>query len=259
MKEIKNKLLNSIYFEYLVQSVKNGKEAPDIYKELNEEKGYPISLPTVRDAVRFVKKNGEKAVELLAESRKEIAEISDNIKEIAPTLTNTLKRRTVLLKEILSRKEELLKAQKEGGRVEKLRKMLEELKVLYFETEDKSLVEQQIRNIDAFIVSNFSNYLIKTNVESLIRQYIMDTHEIFKYCENWISKYDIFNLVEKVVTKVAEASMLTFGNYIRKETQQKREEIVAKFKLEVEKILKEIQEEELNLGDEAEYDKDKYK
>ena len=59
MKEIKNKLLNSIYFEYLVQSVKNGKEAPDIYKELNEEKGYPISLPTVRDAVRFVKKNGE--------------------------------------------------------------------------------------------------------------------------------------------------------------------------------------------------------
>ena len=259
MKKISNKLLNSIHFEYLIQSVKNGKETAEIYRELNEDKQYPISLPTVRDAVKFVKKNGDKAVELLAASRQEIVEISNNIKEIAPTLTDTLKRRTLLLKEILYRKEELIKAQKEGDRVDKLRKQLQEFKELYLTTDDKSLIEQQLRNIDAFIVSNFANYMFKTSIENLIRQYIMDSHEIFKYCENWISKYDIFNLVEKVVTKVAESSMLVFGNYIKRESPEKREEIILKFKEAVERTLREVREEELKLGDESEYDQEKYK
>ena len=57
MKEISNKLLKSVHFEYLINAVKNGKEPPQICKELNEEKNYPISLPTVREAVKFVKKN----------------------------------------------------------------------------------------------------------------------------------------------------------------------------------------------------------
>ena len=87
----------------------------------------------------------------------------------------------------------------------------------------------------------------------------MDSHEIFKYCENWISKYDIFNLVEKVVTKVAESSMLVFGNYIKRESPEKREEIILKFKEAVERTLKEVREEELKLGDESEYDQEKYK
>lgn len=253
MREIRNKLLNSVHFEYLLNSVKNGKETGEIYRELNEDKSYPISLPTVRDAVRFIKKNGEKAVSLLAESKKEIVEIADDVQKMAPMLTNTLKRRTVLLKEILQRKEELLKATKEGERIEKLRKMLEELKTTYLETEDKSIVEQQIRNIDAYIVSNFANNLIRGNIESMIRQYIMDTHEIFKYCETWTSKYDIFNLIEKVVTKVSEASMFVFGNFIKRETPEQREYLIQRYKEEVQGVLKEA-EEELKLGDEEQYD-----
>ncbi|MCM1260607.1 MAG: hypothetical protein NC222_06590 [Staphylococcus sp.] len=256
MKEIKNKLLRSVHFEFLLNSVKNGKEAAEIHRELNEDKSYPISLPTVRDAVRFIKKNGEKAVSLLAESKKEIVEIADDIQKIAPMLTNTLKRRTVLLKEILQRKEELLKATKEGERVEKLRKMLEELKTTYLETEDKSIVEQQIRNIDAYVVSNFANNLIRASLESLIRQYIMDSHEIFKYCENWTSKYDIYNLIEKVVTQVSEASMFVFGNFIKRETQEQRDYLIKRYKEEVQNVLKEV-EQELKLGEEEQYDEKK--
>lgn len=258
MLDSKNKLINSVYFEYLVQAVKNGKEAGDIWRELNNEKGYSVSFPTVRAAVKYVKKYGEKATELLASSKQQISNISEEIREIAPLLTNTLKRRTVLLKEILLRKEEVLRAQKEGNRVQQLRKLLEELRTIYLETDDASIIERQIKDIDTFVVNNFASKMMSTNTESLIRQYIMDTHEIFKYCENWTSKYDIYNLIEKVVTKVAEASMLVFGNMIKKETPERKEYIVNKFKKEVEEILKQVEEEELKIGEKENYDEKKY-
>ena len=243
----KKKLENSVYWATLVKCVNSGMEPPDVYKFLTEEKGYKVNIMAVRRAVDKVKREGANALLLEDEAKKAIIQMDKNIEEAVPNMTSLIGRRTHLLKNILERKQMLIDSQNEKSRTAELKKMVEAFSFCKNDEERKVLQNKVLKFIDA----NFQNCLINTSVESLIRQYTMDTHEIFKYVEQFLDKYDVCDMVENMSIKVAKAAIDVFSKYIVKETEEERARIINSFKSKVNQCLEDIKEKNLGIVDEV--------
>lgn len=243
----KKKIENSIYWATVVSSVNSGMEAPEIYKLLNEDKGYKVNLAAVRRAVQKVKRDGPNALLLENDAKAALMQMDQKISDAAPNMSDIMSRRMNLLKNIIDRKQLLIDAQKEGDRTIVLRKMIEDLA----NCENISEREQKKNIVLRYVSSNFSNAKMNPSIEAIIRQYTMDTHDIFKYVEQFIDKYDVCNLIEKMSINVAKAAIDVFSKYIVKETEEERNKIISSFKSKVNQCLDDIKEKNLGIIDQV--------
>lgn len=252
-----NKLAYSPHWKWIISAVKDGMKIKTLWRVLNEEKKYSVSLPTVKKAVRYIRANDCDTLKLLERNRKAAMAITEDVKEKVPALANTLKRRASLISELLERKNEVLNAQKEGERVKKLFAMLDELSERV-NCQNAEMIDLCIKNIRIYIAQNFTEYQFKGNLETIIRQYIMDIHEIFKYAEQWTAKYDIYNLLEKLALDLSASAIKVFGKYLSNLTEEERIKVVDDYKREVKSAMRKIEVDELKIEDEDNYDETKY-
>lgn len=252
-----NKLASSPHWEYIINAVNNGIAIKVLWRTLNQEKKFKVSLPTVKKAVRYIKANNGNILKLVEKNRKAALDITEDVKKKIPSLSNTLKRRASLITELLERKKECLNAQQEGKRVEKLNELLDELNER-LNIQDMSLIQESIRTIKTYITLNFTQYSFKPQLESLIKEYIMNIHEIFKYAEQWTAKYDIYNLLEKLSYDISSSAIKIFGEYLKDLDENDRRRVVEDFSKEVKRALKQIEVDELKIEDEENYDESKY-
>ena len=248
------KLFNSPYWTDVVDMVKNAANPYSVYRYLNEDKKFKVSYPTVLTACQYIRLNGDKALALFKESEKAVLKENEEIKKIAPSLTNMFTRRTNLITEILKRKMELLNLQKEGDRVLDLIKMLdiynnEMIKNLKPNITNQELIDfsKKYTKIIDYIKGNFTSYKIDTNVEGLIRNYIKDLHDIYKYVEEFTGKYDIMNVIDNLSLDITRSAVETFGKFIRQETPEVRSEILNKFKQSIKSIVNDIKLNKLDI------------
>ena len=75
----------------------------------------------------------------------------------------------------------------------------------------------------------------------------MDINDICKYIEQWTSKYEIESLMEKLCEMLTKAALKTFGELLKKETEEYRQKYVKRFIDEVEGAMEEIKNYELKL------------
>lgn len=255
-----NKLITSPYWAYCVNAVRAGITGRMLCKILNEDKKFKVSLREVQLAIKYIKKYNCDAMKLVQKGKEAAELITQDMKRIGPALSNTLQRRSSLLQELVERKKAVLQAQTEGKRTNALVDLIMQLKELVMsENPSKAEIEQQINVINNFVTLNFSSSRLIPQYEQLIRNYIMDIHEVFKYAEQWTSKYDIYNLLEKLSYDITEVSIKVFGQYLKTLTKEEREELVKTYGEEVKKALQNIAVEELKLEDDDDYEENKYK
>ena len=255
-----NKLITSPYWAYCVNAVRAGISGRMLCKILNEDKKFKVSLREVQLAIKYIKKYNCDAVKLIQKGKEAAELITQDMKRIGPALSNTLQRRSSLLQELVERKKAVLEAQKEGNRTNMLVDLLMQLKELTkSESASKAEIEQLINVINNFVTMNFTSRRLVPQYEQLIRNYIMDIHEVFKYAEQWTSKYDIYNLLEKLSYDITAVSIKVFGQYLKQLTREEREELVKKYGEEVKKVLQNISVDELKIEDDTDYDEQKYR
>ena len=240
------KLFNSPYWVEVVDMVNNGMMPKEILSYLNNVKKFSISYPSLLENIQYIRAHRGQALALASQTEMAILEVNDEMKKTAPHLTNMFKRRTNLINEILKRKEILLKKQNEGTRVVKMIKLLEEL-LKYINNDDKKSQITQYHKILEYLKVNFSLHDNDSKLESLIRNYIFDLHEIYKYVEEFTGKYDVANIVDKLSIEISRSAVDIFGSYIKKDTPENREKILNEFKNAVKSITNDIKENDLNI------------
>lgn len=240
------KLFNSPYWSEVVDMVNNGMMPKEILSYLNNVKKFSISYPSLLENIQYIRAHRGQALALANQTEMAILEVNDEMKKIAPHLTNMFKRRTNLINEILKRKDILLKKQNEGTRTVEMIKLLEQL-LKYINDGDKKAQLSQYNNIMDYLKANFTLQNNDSKVEGLIRNYIFDLHEIYKYVEEFTGKYDVFNIVDELTVNITRSAIEIFGGYIKKDTPENREKILAKFKDVVKSITDDIKVNKLNI------------
>lgn len=241
------KLFNSPYWTEVVDMVNNGMMPKEILSYLNNVKKFSISYPSLLENIQYIRAHRGQALALANQTEMAILEVNDEMKKIAPQLSNMFKRRTNLINEILKRKERMLKRQNEGTRVSNLLKLLEKLLFAINNNDDKRIQVSKYEDVIAYIRANFLQYNDDPRFETIIRGYVMDLHEIYKYVEQFTGKYDVSNIVDKLSIEITRSAVDIFGGYIKKDTPENREKILNKFKDAVKSITNDIKENDLNI------------
>ena len=189
------KLFNSPYWTEVVDMYNNGMVPKEIWRYLNNVKKYKISYPSLLENIQYIREHRNQALAITRQTEMAIIEVNDEMKKLAPHMTNMFKRRTNIISEILKRKDRMLKKQDEGTRVGKLINFLEELNES-IKTSTKEIQLRNCSNIIDFVRGNFSPHNDDPKIEPMIRNYLMDLHEIYKYVEDFTGKFDVYNIVD---------------------------------------------------------------
>lgn len=247
-----NKIENSVHYKFILDCIARGLSTIQIRKALLE-KGYSLSIPTIRKFMVDVKKKGINVTQFESNTQSAALAINDKIKSI-PELTSIFSRRNYLIETLLDRREKLIKSSEEGERSKRLFTDLSEIKDFiqhnknnFASEEHYQEINQKICNLIEYCNINFSKSKIQPTVEDLIRRYTMDINDICKYIEQWTSKYEIESLMEKLCEMLTKAALKTFGELLKKETEEYRQKYVKRFIDEVEGAMEEIKNYELKL------------
>lgn len=240
------KLFNSPYWSEVVDMVNSGMMPKEILSYLNNVKKFSISYPSLLESIQYIRAHRGQALALANQTEMAILEVNDEMKKIAPHLTNMFKRRTNLINEILKRKDILLKKQNEGTRTVEMIKLLEQL-LKHINEGDKRAQLSQYNNIMDYLKANFALQNNDSKVEGLIRNYIFDLHEIYKYVEEFTGKYDVANIIDKLSIEIVRCCIEDFNYYIKKDTPENREKILNKFKQDVKQIVNNIKQDDLDI------------
>lgn len=244
-----NKIRDSIYYKFALDCIQQGLGPVQIKKEL-EKKGMKISMPTVRSFFKDVKKQGIN-VEQMNSKLDNTAMILNNKLKQMPKLSTIFNRRNFLVENLLSRRQRLIDYADEAPRTEQLTTMLYDLEN-FIKNKEESKIISTIDNIKIFIRANFKPHKPDATIENLIRAYTMDIHEICKYIEQWTSRYEINELLEKMCKDITKCAINSFGNYLKDEKEQTRNKIIDNFINSVDNILKDVKDYELKLGEKYE-------
>lgn len=246
---MRNKIRDSIYYKFTLDCIKNGLGPAQIMRELNK-RGMNVSLPTVRGFFKDVRKQGIN-VEQMNSRLDDTAMILNNKLKQIPKLSTIFNRRNFLVENLLARRQRLMDYADEGPRTEKLIKMFYELEN-FIKNNEQSKTLSMIESIKQFIKINFKAYKPDCSIENLIRSYTMDIHEICKYIEQWTSRYEINELLEKTCKEITKCAINSFGNYLKDESENTRNKIIDNFINSIDNILKDIKNYELELGEKYE-------
>jgi hypothetical protein len=249
---MENKIENSVYHKFILDCIAKGLSTVQIRKALLE-KGYSLSLPTIRKFMVNVKKKGVNAAQFESNTQSAALAINDKIKSI-PELTSIFSRRNYLIDTLLDRRKKLIEFSDEGKRSAKLfedlksfQEFIQHNKNNFASEEQYQEIYKKINDLITYCNINFTKNKMQPAVEDLIRKYTMDINDICKYIEQWTSKYEIELLMEKLCEMITKAALSTFGELLRRETEEYRQKYVKKFIDEVEKSMEDIKDYELKL------------
>lgn len=244
-----NKLRDSIYYKFALDCIQQGLNPNQIHKEL-AKKGMKVSLPTIRDFYKDVRKQGINVEQMNSQLDTTAMQLNNKLKSM-PKLSTIFNRRNFLVETLLSRRQKLIDFADEGPRTEKLMEMFYALEK-FIKNKEESKILPTIETIKHFIKVNFKSTKPDATIENLIRFYTMDIHDICKYIEQWTSRYEINELLEKMCKEITKCAINAFGNYLKNEKEETREKVINNFVNNVDLILKDIKEYELKLGEKYE-------
>ena len=244
-----NKLRDSIYYKFALDCIQQGLNPNQLYKELLK-KGMKVSIPTVRDFYKDVKKQGINVEQMNSKLDTTAMQLNDKLKSM-PKLSTIFNRRNFLVETLLSRRQRLIDYADEGPRTEKLMEMFFDLENM-IKNKETTKIFPTIDMIKRFIRVNFKPTKPDASIENLIRFYTMDIHDICKYIEQWTSRYEINDLLEKMCKEITKCAINAFGNYLKNEKEETREKIINAFVNNVDNILKDIKDYELKIGEQYE-------
>ena len=242
---------NSVHVKYILDCISKGISVPKIQEGLMQ-KGFKVSVPTIRDYVNRVKRKGINVNKFIAETESNALEVNEKIKQIK-NLTNIFNRRTYLIQTLLDRRDKMLEYAAEGPRTGWVITELEKLNKFTDENKDKLTLEfynetkMQIKMIQTYVGQNFLDAKCYPSIEDAIRKNTMDIHELCKYIEQWTSKYEVDALLEKLCEGLTKAAVNTFGPLLKKEGENYRKNYIDKFVKEVDDLMADLRTYQLNL------------
>ena len=242
---------NSVHVKYILDCISKGISVPEITKGLLQ-RGFKVSIPTVRSYVNRVKKRGLNLTKFVNDTEIAALEINDKLKE-TKNLSSIFNRRTYLIKTLLERRDKMLEYAAEGPRtgwviaeLEKLRKYIEDRKSK-FPIDFYNEVTMQIVTIQKYVGQNFLDSKCYPSIEDAIRKNTMDIHELCKYIEQWTSRYEVEALMEKLCEGLTKAAVSTFGPLLKNEPDFKRKNLIDRFLKEVDELMSDLKSYQLNL------------
>lgn len=247
------KIETSIHEKFILDCIEKDLKGPEIHRLL-EEKGVNISIPTINNYIKKVKKQGINLAQFKKDAESTAIQINNKINNIKE-LSGIFNRRNFLIDSLLDRKKKLLEFADEGNRTEILLQKFYLIKDIIERNKKTVPIEdyQQLnltwQFLQTFIKGNFKDTRPYPQIEDLIRKYTMDIHEVCKYVEQWTSRYEVEALMEKLCEMLTKAAVNTFGPLLKRETENYRQEYIKKFVNEVEKAMQELKEYQLNLGE----------
>ena len=244
-----NKIRESVYYKFVLNCIEQGLNPNQIQKEL-EKKGMKVSIPTVRDFFKDVKKQGINVEQMNSQLDNTAMILNNKLKQM-PKLSTIFNRRNFLVETLLSRRQRLMDYADEWSRTEKLIEMFYDLET-FIKNKEQSKIPPTLDTIRRFIKVNFKSHKPDIAIENLIRGYTMDIHEVCRYIEQWTSRYEINDLLEKMCKEITKCAINSFGNYLKDENEKIREKIINNFVDNVDNILKDIKDYELELGEKYE-------
>ena len=242
---------NSVHVKYILDCISKGISIPNIQKGLLQ-RGFKVSIPTIRNYVNRVKKKGINVNQFIAETESTALEINNKIKDIK-NLSSIFNRRTYLIQTLLDRRNKMLEYASEGPRtgwvvseLERLNKLVEEYKSR-LPVELYNAMILQIVMIQKYVGQNFLDSKCYPSIEDAIRKNTMDIHELCKYIEQWTSRYEVESLMEKLCEGLTKAAVNTFGPLLKRETENYRKQYVDKFLKEVDTLMNDLKSYQLEV------------
>ena len=246
MNKGKNKIKQSVHYKFILDCIEKDYNVKKI-QELLEQRGMKLSVATISKFIKEVKMQGINVTQFKNDTENTALAINEKLKKI-PELSTIFKRRNFLMENLLVRRQKLMDYEDEKDRVSELLNMFNSLSNFIKNKEDSKILPT-LDTIRAYIRSNFKGFKPDASVENLVRAYTMDIHELCKYVEQWTSKYEINELLEKMCKEITKCAIESFGNYLKKESPVIRQKIIENFVNGVEAIIKDIKDYELELGE----------
>ena len=240
------KIEESIHRKFVLDCIEKDLSVVQIRKLLLD-RGMNVSTPTIRAFVRKVKEEGINVTQLKEKQSSTALAINDKLKEI-PELASVFGRRNFLIETLLDRRSKLLEYANEGNRVSLL---VDDLNKLEQHIKDKELTKavMDISGIKHYVKNNFKQYRPDVAVENVIRAYTTDIHEICKYVEQWTSNYEVSEIVKEVCKGLTKIAIESFGPMLKKENPEYRDKCIQKFIDNVDKLVEQIQEDNIKFGE----------
>lgn len=238
---------NSPYYGLVLELIDKGLNYAEIHKEV-VKRGYKVSYWSIKESCKKVQRRGTTAVSAtIKENEKTAYAFIDQLKEYGPSMGSVVDRRNKLITDLMERRQILIDRQDENKVKKELLKKIDIFRSSLKQVQDPALratMEADIKTIHDLVQKKLTNVAVQTSVENTILQYTTAVDNILRYVEQWVSKYDVYILIEEITKKVAEAAANAFSVFI---TDRKvGEQAVAKFEQECMKILDEVKKSKID-------------
>ena len=172
-------------------------------------------------------------------------QINDKIKDI-PELSTVFNRRNFLVDTLLDRRKKLISYCEENKRIKEVTELIDKLNMTLQDNKEAKKVSDELYN---YISKNFNWFNVNIGAENLIRQYTMDIHELCKYVETFVGKYEVEKLLELLSKEITKAAVDSFGHLLKNENDSDRQKIIDKFVNKVEVAMNDLKVYKLNIDD----------
>lgn len=238
------KLLESKHLPFILECLDKEYTLPQI-QSLLSERGMNVSIPTLSKLKAKYQAEGKNVLVMNQELHKTANLVSEQVKKI-PGLSTLVDRRNFIIDSIMDRRKKLLEFMEEQNRAKEVREYVKRVISAIDDEGDVLKAKQILQALDSYVDKNFSNGKPNPHIESLIRQYTMDLHDIFKYVEDWTKKQELDTLIDTVCKQITQAAINSFGQYLKTDNSQMRETCINNFVNSVNKIMQQSKEQTLN-------------
>ena len=247
------KLIESEHYRWLLEKISASNSMSQIRDALEFEKGLKVSKPTLKLFMDWVESQPGGCKELIKSTAVDVRKEEKCLNRYIPKDKITIiGRRVKLIKELNKRISILKECQsKRSDASRKIFGMMTDL-----ETDITNLpIEQNVKNSllqKAKSLKYSFNYkadilAIRSDLEAVLLRYYTELHENYKYVETFTAKFELAELVEKILAECAELSLSEFMQFV---PDSQKEAIVYGFKNKMVAKMKEIHTNDLLLDGE---------
>lgn len=240
----KKRIESSIYHDFVIDCIAKDLNAPQIQRLLRD-RGVNISCPTINRFINKVKSQGVNVTKMKSSIESTALQINDKIKDI-PELSTVFNRRNFLVDTLLDRRKKLISYCEENKRIKEVTELIDKLNMTLQDNKEAKKVSDELYN---YISKNFNWFNVNIGAENLIRQYTMDIHELCKYVETFVGKYEVEKLLELLSKEITKAAVDSFGHLLKNENDSDRQKIIDKFVNKVEVAMNDLKVYKLNIDD----------
>ena len=238
------KILDSKHLSFVLDCLDKEFSLPQIQKLL-KERGLGVSIPTLSELRAKYRAEGRNIIEMSRGLGETASLVAERVRKI-PGLSTLVDRRNFVIDSIMDRRRRLIEYLDEQDRSREVREYISKAISAIDDEGDVLKARQVLQSLDSYVDKNFANGKPYPQVETLIRQYTMDLHDIFKYVEDWTRKQELDTLIDTVCRKITQAAIDSFGQYLKTDDTASRDECVRKFVDAVNSIASESKEQTLD-------------